>query len=41
MEGISASLIDLLFLFLTVLVMLSITVAVSLMIYGLFFKKKQ
>jgi hypothetical protein len=41
MEGISASLIDLLFLFLTMLVMLSITVAVALMIYGLFFKKKQ
>ena len=41
MEGVSQGLIDLLTIFLVVLVMLSITVAVSLLIYGLFFKKKE
>jgi hypothetical protein len=41
MEGVTAPLIDLLFLFLSVLVMLAITVAVFLMIYGLFFRKKE
>ena len=40
MESVTAPLIDLLFLFLTVIVMLAITVAISLIIYGLFFKKK-
>lgn len=41
MEGVTAPLIDLLLLFLTVIVMLAITVAISLLIYGLFFKKKK
>jgi hypothetical protein len=40
MDSVTAPLIDLLFLFLTVIVMLAITVAVSLLVYGLFFKKK-
>lgn len=41
MEGIGAPLVDLLFIFLTVLVMLAITVAISLLVYGLFFKKRK
>ena len=41
MDGVTAPLIDLLFLFMTVIVMLAITVAISLLIYGLFFKKKK
>ena len=41
MEVATAPLVDLLFLFLTVLVMLAATVAISLLIYGIFFKKKK
>lgn len=41
MERIGAPLVDLLFIFLTVLVMLAITVAISLLVYGLFFKKRK
>lgn len=40
MESVGAPLIDLLFLFLAALVMLAVIVAVALLIYGLFFKKK-
>jgi hypothetical protein len=40
MAGITNPLIDLLFLFLIMTVMLAVIVAISLTIYGLFFKKK-
>ncbi len=40
MEGAAAPLLDLLFIFLTVFVLLGITAAITLLLYGLFFKKK-
>ncbi len=40
MAGITTSLTDLLFLFLSMTVLLAVIVAVALTIYGLFFKKK-
>ncbi len=41
MEDVGTPLVDLLFIFLTLLVMLAITVAIALLVYGLFFKKKK
>jgi hypothetical protein len=38
--GITNSLIDLLFLFLSMIVMFAVIAAIALTIYGLFFKKK-
>jgi len=40
METVTASLIDLLFLFMAAMVMVAVVVAILLMIYGLFFKNK-
>jgi biopolymer transport protein ExbD len=40
MEGVTAPLIDLLFLFLSIVVITAVIAALILMIYGIFFKKK-
>jgi hypothetical protein len=40
MEGVTSPLIDLLFLFLMILVIMAVLAAISLLIYGIFFKKR-